>query len=97
MKIIMTKNQDGSKNGITVERFREGKKYDLPEQLANVFLKLRVAVLDKTDETPKADLKKVEIKEVKIEKKEEPKEQKMEKAEYKNKMAAPKSDKKKKR
>jgi len=45
MKIRMLKTTQGSLNGINLTTFQAGEEYDIPEQLAEVFVKtMRVAV-----------------------------------------------------
>jgi len=38
MKIKMTKTTDGSPDGININTYEKGKKYDIPESLAENFL-----------------------------------------------------------
>ena len=43
MKVKMIKNQKGSPNGTIVFDYVADKEYDIPEKLANVFLKIGVS------------------------------------------------------
>lgn len=57
MKIKMTENKKGSIDGVNVNSYLTGIEYNIPESLANVFIKLNVAkkvveITKKIIETP---------------------------------------------
>lgn len=58
MKIRMLQTQKGSPDGIQVNEYEQGKKYDLPESLAEVFLDNKWAEQDKALEIPEKKEKK---------------------------------------
>jgi hypothetical protein len=50
----MIKTTQGSRNGITVETFKEGKEYDLPKHLIEAFLTIKaIKVSNEEDESSK--------------------------------------------
>ncbi len=57
--VQMTKDASGSPDGITVIQYKKGERYDLPEDLANVFCKqLKCAKASRrkpVQETPEAN------------------------------------------
>lgn len=44
-KIIMTRDERGSRNGLVVEKFKAGVEYDVPESLARAFISIGAAQL----------------------------------------------------
>lgn len=50
MKIKMIKTTDGSPDGININTYEKGKKYDIPEDLAGNFIGQNAAVEDKEKE-----------------------------------------------
>lgn len=62
MKVRMTQTTKGSPDGIQVNEYEAGKKYDLPESLASVFLGQGFAeedkALDRAPEIKKAKRRK---------------------------------------
>ena len=53
MKICMLKTQNGSPNGIRVVTYKKDVEYDIPDSLANVFIKMKVAEIVKTTDVAK--------------------------------------------
>lgn len=62
MKVLMTKTQKGSPDGITIIEYQEGTVYDIPEDLAKVFVK-QIKCAQKYKESQEVEeIKKQEIK-----------------------------------
>lgn len=62
MKVRMLKESKGSPDGIRVETYKVGKSYEIPENLASVFLKLGWAEKDKSLKGPKESKDEVKVK-----------------------------------
>lgn len=87
-KVIMTEDAKGSPNGIIVNEYKKGKKYIIPKSLSDVFIQIKVAVLDKLNEDVEEEKKEAKpvIEDV---------EPKMEEPKYENKMESVPKNKKK--
>lgn len=71
MEVKMLKSERGSRNGFTIEVFESGKSYDLPEDLARAFIKLKSAFELKEEVIEKEVVKNIAVEKKKEEKKEE--------------------------
>lgn len=68
MKVKMTKDFKGSPDGIQINLYKKDEVYDLPEELGDVFLKLKACILfEEPIVEPIVEVKKVQVPQNKME------------------------------